>query len=87
MSDKITEQFNSFTSDQVKQFIENYAELRVNDMDIECLMTFMYDAIVENLNIQSRDDILEQISWTYDDETVQELIESVTVWQQHKHTK
>ena len=87
MSDKITEQFNSFTSDQVKQFIENYAELRVDDMDIKCLMTFMYDAIVENLNIQSRDDILEQISCTYDDETVQELIESVTVWQQHKHTK
>ena len=87
MSDKITEQFNSFTSDQVKQFIENYAERMVDDMDIKCLMTFMYDAIVENLNIQSRDDILEQISCTYDDETVQELIESVTVWQQHKHTK
>ena len=76
--DKITQQFNTLTSDQVQQFIENYAERMVDDMDTKCLMQFVYDAIVENLSIQSPDDILEQISCCYDDETIEELLESVT---------
>lgn len=77
--DKITQQFNTLTSDQVQQFIENYAERMVDDMDTKCLMQFVYDTIVENLSIQSPDDILEQISCCYDDETIEELLESVTV--------
>ena len=79
MNDKITEQFNSLTSDQVQEFIEDYAERMVDDMDLQCLMEFVYDSIVENLNIKSPNDILEQISCTYGDETVQELIEGVTL--------
>lgn len=78
MIDKITTKFNSFTTDQIQKFIENYAERIVDDMDTKTLMQFAYDSIVENLNIQSPDDILEQISCVYDDEIVQELIESVT---------
>lgn len=77
--DKITQQFNTLTNDQIQQFIENYAERMVDDMDTKCLMQFVYDAIIENLSIQSPDDILEQISCCYDDETIEELIESVTV--------
>lgn len=77
-TDQITAKFNSFTTDQIRQFVENYAERIVDDMDTKTLMQFAYDAIVENLEIQSPDDILEQISCVYDDETVQELLESVT---------
>lgn len=57
----------------------NYAERIVDDMDTKCLMQFVYDTIVEDLSIQSPDDILEQISCTYNDETIEELLESVTV--------
>lgn len=78
-TDQITAKFNSLTSDQIQQFVENYAERIVDDMDTKCLMQFVYDTIVENLNIQSPDDILEQISFVYDDEIVEELLESVTV--------
>jgi hypothetical protein len=78
-TDQISAKFSTFTSDQVQQFIENYAERMVDDMDIKCLMQFVYDTIVENLSIQSPDDILEQISCCYDDETIEELLESVTV--------
>ena len=77
--DQISAKFSTFTSDQVQQFIENYAERMVDDMDTKCLMQFVYDTIVENLSIQSPDDILEQISCCYDDETIEELLESVTV--------
>jgi hypothetical protein len=41
-------------------------------------MQFAYDVIVENLNIQSPDDILNEVSCVYDDDIVEELIESVT---------
>jgi hypothetical protein len=78
-TDQISAKFSTFTSDQVQQFIENYAEQMVDDMDTKCLMQFVYDTIVENLSIQSPDDILEQISCCYDDETIEELLESVTV--------
>lgn len=77
-TDQITAKFNTFTADQIQQFVENYAERIVDDMDTKTLMQFVYDAIVENLNIQSPDDILEQISCVYDDETIEELLESVT---------
>jgi hypothetical protein len=77
-TDQITAKFSILTSDQVQQFIENYAERMVNDMDTKCLMQFVYDTIVENLSIQSPNDILEQISCCYDDETIEELLESVT---------
>lgn len=78
-TDQISAKFSTFTSDQVQQFIENYAEQMVDDMDTKCLMQFVYDTIVENLSIQSPEDILEQISCCYDDETIEELLESVTV--------
>jgi hypothetical protein len=78
-TDQISAKFSTFTSDQVQQFIENYAEQMVDDMDTKCLMQFVYDTIVENLSIQSPDDILEQISCCYDDETIEELLESVAV--------
>lgn len=78
-TDQITAKFNTLTSDQIRQFVENYAERIVDDMDTKTLMQFAYDSIVENLNIQSPDDILEQISCVYDDDIVEELLESVTV--------
>ena len=78
-TDQISAKFSTFTSDQIQQFVENYAERMVDDMDTKCLMQFVYDTIVENLSIQSPDDILEQISCCYDDETIEELLESVTV--------
>lgn len=77
-TDQITAKFNTLTSDQIQQFVENYAERMVDDMDTKCLMQFVYDTLVENLSIQSPDDILEQISCCYGDETIEELLESVT---------
>lgn len=76
--DQISTKFAALSNDQLRQFIENYAEKMVDDMDTKCLMQFVYDTIVENLSIQSPDDILEQISCCYDDETIEELLESVT---------
>ena len=76
--DQIATKFATLSPDQIQQFVENYAERIVDDMDTKTLMQFAYDVIVENLGIQSPDDILNEVSCVYDDETVAELIESVT---------
>lgn len=77
-TDQISAKFATLSSTQIQQFVENYAEMLVDSMDTKTLMKFVYDTIVENLNIQSPDDILGQVSCTYDDDIVEELIESVT---------
>jgi len=69
----------TLTPEQLDQLVELYAERCVEDMDTKCLEQFVYDTLVENLSIQSEEDVLEQISCVYDEETVQEMIESVTV--------
>ncbi len=77
-TDQISAKFATLSSTQIQHFVENYAEMLVDSMDTKTLMKFVYDTIVENLNIQSPDDILDQVSCTYDDDIVEELIESVT---------
>ena len=77
--DQIATKFATLSNDQIHQLVENYAERIVDDMDTKTLMQFAFDVIVENLNIQSPDDILGEISCVYDDDIVEELIDSVTV--------
>ena len=76
-TDELYAKYESLTSQQHRDFIDAYAERMVDDMDTKCLMQFVFDAIVENLSIQSPQDVIEQISYCYDEETIQELIESV----------
>lgn len=75
--DKITQQFNFLNSDQIQQFVENYAERIVDDMDTKTLMRFAFDVIVENLSIQGKEEILEQVSSVYDDDVIEQIIADV----------
>ena len=78
-TDQITAKFATLSNDQIQQFIENYAERIVDDMDVKCLIQFVYDTIVDDLKDMSSEYLLEEISNVYDDEIVEELINSVTV--------
>ena len=69
----------TLTTAQLDQLVENYAERIVDDMDVKCLMQFVYDTIVENLRGKDEEDVLTEISYVYDEDVIQELIESVTV--------
>lgn len=75
--DQIESKFATLNSEQIQQLVENYAERIVDDMDTKTLMQFAYDTIVENLNIQSPNDILGEIGYVYDDEIVEQLIDGV----------
>jgi hypothetical protein len=67
------------TSAQLDQLIDNYAERIVDEMDVKCLMQFVYDSIAENLRGKDEEEVLGEIAYVYDEDVIEELIESVTV--------
>ena len=71
--------FLMLTDHQLNQLIDNYAERIVDDMDVKCLMQFVFDTIVENLRGKDEEEVLGEIAYVYDEDVIQELIESVTV--------
>lgn len=68
----------ALTTGQLNQLVETYAERCVNDMDTKCLEQFVYDTIVENLSHMGEEDVMDQLYGVYDDEVIQEMVESVT---------
>ena len=69
----------TLTDNQLDQLIDNYAERIVDEMDVKCLMQFVFDTIVENLRGKDEEEVLGEIAYVYDEDVIQELIESVTV--------
>ncbi len=69
----------TLTDNQLDQLIDNYAERIVDEMDVKCLIQFVYDTIVENLRGKDEEEVLGEIAYVYDEDVIQELIESVTV--------
>jgi hypothetical protein len=67
------------TDNQLDQLIDNYAERIVDEMDVKCLMQFVYDSIAENLRGKDEEEVLGEIAYVYDEDVIEELIESVTV--------
>ena len=68
----------AFTPDQLQQLVEAYAERMVENMDTKTMEQFVFDTIVENLGIQSEDDIIEAVRDYYDTEEFFDLVQSVT---------
>jgi len=77
-TDELYAKYESLTSQQIRDFVDAYAERCIDDMDTKCLMQFVFDTITENLMIQGPKEILEEVFYVYDEDVVAELIESVT---------
>lgn len=67
----------TLSSDQLQQIVEAYADRMVDNMDTKTMEQFVFDTIMENLSIQSEEDILHHVSDYYDDEELSELIKEV----------
>ena len=67
----------TLTDNQLNQLIDNYAERIVDDMDVKCLMQFVFDTIVENLRGKDEEEVLGEIAYVYDEDVIEELIEGV----------
>ena len=67
----------SFTPDQKRELIEQYAELLVDNMDTKTLAQYVYEDLVYTYEQSSSQELKEQID-DYDPELFDELLDNVT---------
>ena len=68
----------TLSSDQLRALIEAYAHDVVDSMDVRDLCAFAIDTIIDNMDGTSEKDLLEELGHYYDEDVLNELIESVT---------
>ena len=66
------------TSLQKDQLIEQYVELCVDSMDHKDMYHFIYKTLAEDFDKLSDSELEDEIRYSFDDETFDELVESVT---------
>ena len=67
------------TSLQWDELIEQYVQLQVDSMDYESLEQFVIQTIRQDMReIESREELCDEIKYTFDEETLDELIDNVT---------
>ena len=67
----------SFTPDQKRELIEQYAELLVDNMDVKTLAQYVYDDLVFTYGECTSTELKESID-DYDPELFDELLDNVT---------
>ena len=69
----------SLTSPQWDELIAQYVELIVDSMEHEDLVQFVTSTMTEELSeIQCREALCDEIKYTFDEDTLQELVDNVT---------
>ena len=68
------------TQDQYDKLLANYIEQIVDGMDLDSLVQFASEQLELNLreNCSTPDELIEEISLFYDEDYVNDMIESVT---------
>jgi len=67
------------TSQQWDELIDQYVQLQVDSMDYQSLEAFVTQTLTQDLReIESREELCDEISLTFDDETLNELVDNVT---------
>ena len=67
------------TSPQWDELIEQYVELQVDSMEREDLISFVTQTLTQDLKeIESREELCDEIKYSFDEETLDELIDNVT---------
>ena len=65
---------NIMNQQQLNQFKLNYAEMIVDGMDMDTLITLAVESIEQNIKDWDEDDVKEEILDLYGDETLQSLL-------------
>ena len=69
----------NLTTEQWDSIIEQYTEIIVDGMDWKDMHRFVYDTIHRDLSeLQSRQDLCDDIQYTFDQELLEELVDNVT---------
>ena len=66
-------------SPQWDELIEQTVQLQVDSMEMEDLISFVTQTLTQDLReIESREELCDEIKYTFDEETLDELIDNVT---------
>ena len=68
---------NIMNQEQLNTLKENYANLIVDGMDMDCLVQFALDSIMNDMEKWDEVDVKEEVLYLYDDEVWKDLQESV----------
>ena len=64
---------------QKDELIQQYVELQVDGMDHKDMYQFVYNQLVHELGeIESREELCDDIKYSFDEDTLNELIDKVT---------
>ena len=67
------------TTPQWDELIKQYVQLQVDSMDYESLEQFVIQTIRQDMReIESREELCDEIKYSFDEETLEELIDNVT---------
>ena len=68
----------NLTSLQKDELIQQYVELCVDSMDHKDMYQFVYNTLAEDFDKLSDSELEDEIRYSFDDETLDELVENVT---------
>ena len=66
------------TNAQKDELIEQYVELITDSMDIKTLEQFVRDTLTDYFNKLSNSELQDEIKYSFDEETLDELVDNVT---------
>ena len=66
------------TPTQKDELIQSYVELQVDGMDHKDMYQFVYNTLIEDFDKLTDSELEDEIRYTFDDETLEDLIDSVT---------
>ena len=69
---------SGLTSIQKDELIEQYVELLVDSMDTKTLVQFVTDTLTDDYNKLSNSELKDEIKYTFDEETLEELVDNIT---------
>ena len=69
---------SGLTSAQKDELIAQYSQLIVDSMDVESLEQFVYNTLTDDYSKLSDSELKDEIKYTFDEETLDELIDNVT---------
>jgi len=68
----------TLTNEQLAALTESYAEMVIDGMDMDDLVTFAIESLVAEYNKYTEAELLSEIEELYDEEVLNDLLESVT---------
>ena len=68
----------NLTPTQKDELIQQYVELQVDGMDHKDMYQFVYNTLIEDFEKFTDSELQDDIKYTFDEETLDELLENVT---------